>query len=89
LTYPNPDLHKPAREITLEPSGTSFEIGPLPAGRYILGAYVVRRVGTSDRYSLADWGWTYYPGVYDPNTAQPIEVEEGKSVRNVKLKMMY
>jgi len=89
LAYPNPDWHHPVREKWIEPDASTFEIGPLPAGQYVLGAYVVRKVGTPDRYSLANWGWTYFPGVYDPKAAQPIEVVEGKSVSNVRLKMMY
>ena len=89
LAYPNPDWHHPVRETTLEPDASMFEIGPLPAGKYILGAYVVRKIGTPDRYTFADWGWTYFPGVYDPKLAEPIEVVEGKSVSNLKLKMMY
>lgn len=89
LAYPNPDGHHPLTETWLEPDASVFEIGPLPAGQYILGAYVVRKVGTPDRYSLAHWGWTYFPGVYDPKLAQPIEIVEGKSVSNVRLKMMY
>lgn len=89
LAYPNPDWHHPLRQTWLEPDSSTFEIGSLPAGKYVLGAYVVRKVGTPDRYSLADWGWTYFPGVNDPKLAQTIEVAEGKSVSNVKLKMMY
>ena len=89
LAYPNPDAHHHVMETTLEPNASTFEIGSLPAGQYILGACVVRKVGTPDRYSLADWGWAYFPGVYDPKLAQPIEVVAGKSVANVKLKMMY
>jgi len=89
LAYPHPDTHHPVMETTLEPDGSKFEIGPLPAGKYILGAYVVRKVGTPDSYTLAHWGWTYFPSVYDPNLAQPIEIAGGKSVSNVKLKMMY
>jgi len=89
LAYPNPDWHHPVMEKWLEPDASTFEIGPLPAGQYVLGAYVVRKVGTPDRYSLADWGWTYFPGVYDPKLAQPIEIVEGKSVSNVRLRMMY
>ena len=89
LAYPNPDWHHPVRETTLEPDASTFEIGPLPPGQYILGGYVLRKVGTPDRYSFANWAWTYFPGVYDPKLAQPIEIVEGKSVSNVKLKMMY
>ena len=89
LAFPNPDWHHPVRETTLEPDASTFEIGSLPAGQYILGAYVIRKVGAPDHYTLADWGWTYFPGVYDPQMAQPIEVAEGKSVSNVKLRMMY
>jgi hypothetical protein len=89
LPLPNPDWHHPAMEKTLEPNEYTFEIGPLPPGRYVLGAYVVKKVGTPERYSFANWGWTYFPGVYDVNSAQPIEVVEGKSVTDVKLKMMY
>jgi len=89
LAYPNPDWHHPVREVSLEPDASTFEISGLPSGQYVLGAYVVREVGTPDRYTLAFWGWTYFPGVYDPKLAQPLEVVEGKSVSNVKLKMMY
>ena len=89
LAYPNPDVNHPVRETTLEPEASKFEIGQLPPGRYILGAYVVRKLGTPDRYSFANWGWSYFPGVYDPKLALPIQVLEAKSVPNVKLKMMY
>jgi hypothetical protein len=89
LAYPNPDWRHPVRETWLEPDASRFEIGSLPAGQYVLGAYVVQKVGTPDRHSLAYWGWTYFPGVYDPKLAQPIQIVEGKSVSNVKLKMMY
>jgi hypothetical protein len=89
LSYPNPDVHQPERETTLEPDPSTFQIGPLPAGHYILGSYGVRKVGSPDRYTFANWGWAYFPGVYDPKLAQAIEVVEGKSVSNVKLKMMY
>lgn len=89
LSFPNPDWHHPVAETTLEPRDTAFGIGPLPPGRYVLGAYVVKKIGTPERFSFANLGWTYFPGVYDPNLAQPIEVTAGKPITNVKLKMMY
>jgi hypothetical protein len=89
LQFPNPEPNHPVMEITLEPEATAFEIGPLPPGKYLLGAYVVKKIGTPDRFTFANWGWTYFPGVNDPNLAQPIEVAEGKTVSNVTLKMAY
>jgi hypothetical protein len=89
LQFPNPVLNHPVREMDLELGDSAFEMGPLPPGKYILGAYVVKKIGTPDRFTFADWGWTYFPGVSDMNIAQPIEVAEGKAVTNVKLKMMY
>jgi hypothetical protein len=89
LQFPNPVLNHPVMEKTLETHDSAFEIGPLPPGQYLLGAYVVRKLGTPDRYTFANWGWTYFPGVNDANLAQPIAVAEGKTVTEVKLKMGY
>jgi hypothetical protein len=89
LPLPNPDWRHPTMEITLKPNESAFEIGPLPPGRYVLGAYVVKTVGTPDRYTLADFGRNYYPGVWDPNLAQPIDVAEGKAVTNVRFKVLF
>ena len=89
LSLPNPDWRRPVREIALKPDESAFEIGPLPPGRYVLGAYLVVRVGTPDSYTLADIGRTYLPGVFDPNRAQEIDVAEGKAVTNLKLKVAF
>jgi hypothetical protein len=89
LPFPNPDWRHPAMEKTLELNESTFEIGPLPPGRYVLGAYLVKKIGTPDRYSLADFGRNYFPGVWDPNLAQPIDVAEGKAVTNVRFKAMF
>jgi hypothetical protein len=90
LTLPNPDWHHPAKEVTLEPNQSTFEIGPLPAGTYALGVYLVKTLGTPERYTLVDFGRNYYPGgVYDPNLAQPIDVADGKEVKGVRFKMPY
>ena len=66
-----------------------FDIGPLPPGRYLLGAYVVSKISTPERYTFGDWGWTYFPGVTDTKSGEPIEVKEGKAVNNVTLRMAY
>jgi hypothetical protein len=89
LQFPNPVLNHPVMEKTLETNESAFEIGPLPPGRYLLGAYVVITLGTPDRYTFANWGWTYFPGVTDVSLAQPIELTEGNAVTGVKLKMAY
>jgi hypothetical protein len=89
LQFANPVLNHPVMEKDLETNDSAFEIGPLPPGQYLLGAYVVKKLGTPDRYTLANWGWTYFPGVTDVNLAQPIDLAEGKAITNVKLKMAY
>jgi hypothetical protein len=89
LQFPNPVLNHPVMEKTLETNDSTFEIGPLPPGQYLVGAYVVQTLGTPERYTFANWGWTYFPGVTDVNLAQPITVAEGKTVTGVKLKMAY
>lgn len=89
LALPNPDWRHPAKEVDLERTQSAFEIGPLPPGKYALGVYLVRRLGTPESYTLFDFGRNYFPGVYDPNLAQPIEVAEGQEVKNVKFKMPY
>ena len=89
LTLPNPDWQHPAKEVDLEPNQNAFEIGPLPPGKYALGVYIVKRLGTPESYTLFDFGRNYFPGVYDPNLAQPIEVAEGQQVKNVKFKTPY
>ena len=76
-------------EKTLKLDQSDFEIGPLPSGRYLLGAYVVIKIGTPQRYSLANEFWTYFPGVTDVNLAEPIEVVEGKPSAHINLKMAY
>jgi hypothetical protein len=83
------DWHRPTRETTLEPTASSFEIGPLPAGRYVLGAYVVTKVNSGSGYSFADLGPFYFPGVTGIKGADPIDVAEGKAVANVKFTIMY
>jgi hypothetical protein len=82
-------LASPVKQVDVEASQSIFEIGPLPSGRYALGVYVVKRLGTPERYTFFDFGRVYYPGVYDPNLAQPIEVVEGTEVKNLKFKTPY
>ena len=82
------DWHRPTRESTLEPNATTFEVGPLPAGRYVLGAYVAVKISTGNGYTFGDLGPFYYPGVTGIKGAEPIEVAEGKSVANVKFRIM-
>ena len=83
------DWHRPAQEATLEPNASTFEVGPLPAGKYVLGAYVAVKITAGNGYTFGDLGPFYYPGVTGINGAEPIEVAEGKAVTNVKFKIMY
>jgi hypothetical protein len=89
LRYPYRDLKDTAGVRTLELGESKFDIGPLPPGQYLLGALVVAKVGTPDRYSFADVAQQYYPGVLDPQQARPITVEEGKPVTGVIMKLTY
>ena len=83
------DWHRPMRETTLEPNVSTFEIGPLPAGRYVLGAYVVTKVNSGRGFTFADLGPFYFPGVTGIKGTDPIDVAEGKTVTNVRFKIMY
>jgi Tissue inhibitor of metalloproteinase len=80
---------RPTRETTLEPNASTFEVGPLPAGRYVLGAYVVTKISTGNGYTFGNLGPFYYPSVTGIKGAEPIDVVEGKAVTNLKFKMMY
>jgi hypothetical protein len=80
---------RPTRETTLEPNASTFEVGPLPAGKYILGAYVATKVSTGNGYTFGDLGPFYYPGVTGIKGADPIDVVEGKAVTNLKFRIMY
>ncbi len=88
LPFPNFVLNHPVKEVMLKPTDSKFDIGPQP-GRYLLGAYVVSKIGTPERYTFGYWGWTYFPGVTDAKSGEPIEVKEGKAVNNVTLRMAY
>ena len=57
LPFPNFVLNHPVKEVMLKPTDSKFDIGPLPPGRYLLGAYVVSKIGTPERYTFGDWGW--------------------------------
>jgi hypothetical protein len=83
------DWHRPTREATLEPNASTFEIGPLPAGKYVLGAYVATKISTGTGYTFGDLGPFYYPGVTGIKGAEPIDVAEGKAVANLKFRIMY
>lgn len=63
LSIAESDWRRPTRETTLEPKGSNFEIGPLPAGRYVLGAYVAVKISTANGHTYGDLGPFYYPGV--------------------------
>lgn len=89
LQLPNTDPKKVFAEADVDLDGSKFEIGPLPKGQYLLGTYVVVRVGTKQSYSLADVAQIYYPGVSDPKQAQPITVGEGEEVKGIELKQPY
>lgn len=88
------DWHRPTREATLESSTSTFEVGPLPPGKYVLGAYVVVKISSGNGYSFGDLGPFYFPGptgigVTGIKAAEPIEVTDGKAVTNIKFSIMY
>jgi hypothetical protein len=83
------DWHRPMRETTLEPNASAFEVGPLPAGRYVLGAYVAVKISTGNGHTYGNLGPFYYPGVTGIKSAEPIDVPEGKAVTNMKFRIIY
>ncbi len=80
---------RPTRETTLELNASTFKLGPLPPGRYVLGAYVATKISSGNGYTFGDLGPFYYPGVTGIKGADPIDVVEGKAVTNLKFKIMY
>jgi hypothetical protein len=89
LPIADSDWRHPTRETTLQPNTSAFEVGPLPPGKYVLGAYVVTKISSGSGYTFADLGPFYFPGVYGIKSAEPIEVIEGKAVNDVKFRIMY
>ena len=79
-----------AVEKTLELEQSTFELAPLPPGRYVLGAYVVKKIIVPPNgHTYANEGPIYFPGETGIAGAEPFDVAEGKSITNVKLKIMY
>lgn len=94
LPLSDSDWRRPMRETTLELNASTFELGPLPPGKYVVGAYVVTKISSGNGYTFADMGPFYFPGatgigVTGIKAAEPIEVAEGKEVPNIKFSIMY
>lgn len=83
------DWHRPTRETSLDPNASTFEVGPLPPGKYVLGAYVAVKISTANGHTYSDLGPFYYPGVTGIKGAEPIDVAEGKTTTNMKFRIMY
>jgi len=81
LAYPNPDAHHHVIETTLEPERITFEIGPLPAGRYCSRCVRGRNNRHAYRYTFADWGWTYFPAYMTRSWRYQSKVVEGNQSR--------
>lgn len=87
LPVDKPDLRHPTMETNIDLNTSAFELGPLPAGKYILGVYLVKEIKVRNGTTMRDMAPTYFPGVTDIKSAIPIEVPEGKPAMGVKFMM--
>jgi hypothetical protein len=72
----------------------SFDLGPLPPGEYILGAYVwVLPQGfpamADERNNLTKATLRYYSGATSPQSAKKIEIGFGQHVGNIELRIPF
>lgn len=89
LPAAKPDLRHPALEIPLDLNQSSFELAPLPAGKYILGVYLAKQVPVGpNAHTYRDAAPTYYPGVSDLSEAVVIEVRDGEKSRGFNFSML-
>jgi hypothetical protein len=66
----------------------SFDLSPLPAGKYILGAYVTKTVRSKDGDMQRQLAPTFYPGVTDLKAATVLDVPDGKMLRDLYFTVM-
>jgi hypothetical protein len=72
----------------------SFELGPLPPGEYILGAYVWRLpqrfpASADERDQLTNATLRYFSGVTSPQSAKKIKIEFGQHVGSIELRIPF
>ena len=85
----NPDLRHPTLQKYIEQNQSSFEIAPLPAGKYIIGVYLSKQVQVGNgAHTYKDTAPTYYPGVPDLESATVIEVHEGEKLSGFNFRML-
>jgi hypothetical protein len=78
----DPDWHHPVREVAIGPTSSTFEIGPLPAGQYLLGAYVVTKINVANGYTFGNPGPLYFSnGATGLKGAKPIDAAQGKAIQ--------
>ena len=89
LSAEKPDLRHPVLEINLHPDQTDFELAPLPPGKYILGAYLSKKVQVdAHAHTFRDTAPTFYPGVSDLKAASPISVDAGQKRSGFSFRML-
>jgi len=89
LSAEKPDLRHPVLEIHLQPDQTDFELAPLPPGKYILGAYLSKKVQLdANAHTFRDTAPTFYPGVPDVQSASPIAVGAGQKRSGFSFRML-
>src|SRR5215510_1396435 len=88
LPASKPDLRHPTLEIYIELEQSSFELAPLPAGKYIMGVYLSKKVPAGPgAHTFRDVAPTYYPGVLNIKAATVIEVHEGEKLSGFNFPM--
>ena len=83
------DPRNAALSIQIRPNELDFIVGPLPAGKYVLGAYVSKRVQVdAHAHTYRNTAPTFFPGVKDAGKATVITVGSGQKVTNKNFQLL-
>ena len=75
--------------VQIHPGESDFTLGPLPTGRYILGAYVSKQVQfNANAHTYRNTAPTFFPGVNEARKATVITVGEGQKVTDLNFQLL-
>jgi hypothetical protein len=83
------DPRNAALTIQLRPGESDFTLGPLPGGKYVLGAYVSKIVQVdANAHTYRNTAPTFFPGIKEAGEATVITVGPGQKVTNLNFHLL-
>jgi hypothetical protein len=83
------DIRRSIAEASLKPGDTEFQLAPLPEGKYVLAAYLSKRIDVSPGVTgVRSAAPTFFPGVKEAEKATVITVGAGQKVTNKNFQLL-